>query len=92
MKKTIRVIIIVLCILICLCGGGYLVYEHFNREENKDVYEKLQEQVHEEIAAPEPEEDRECFYYSFICALVFIGSASDIMVTWNYESFDACVL
>ena len=62
MKKTIRVIIIVLCILICLCGGGYLVYEHFNREENKDVYEKLQEQVHEEIAAPEPEEVEEPDY------------------------------
>lgn len=45
MKRVIRIIVIIICILVCLGGAAYLVSEHFKREENQDVYGKLQEQV-----------------------------------------------
>ncbi len=62
MKRKIRIMLLVLCILVCVGGITYLCLEHWNRKENEDVYDKIQEQVYEEDDVEEieiPEEEPE---------------------------------
>ena len=55
MKRKVRIVLLIVCILILLGGGVYLYMESLQRTEEKDMYEDLQEEVKTE----EPQEVEE---------------------------------
>lgn len=54
MKRKVRIVLLIVCILILLGGGVYLYMESLQRTEEKDMYEELQEEVKTE----EPQEEK----------------------------------
>lgn len=57
-KKTVQIVIIVICIVLILLGIGYLIWDGQQSEEQHDVYEELRQDDEEEeepIVLPEEE-------------------------------------
>lgn len=61
-KKTVQIVIIVICIVLILLGIGYLIWDGQQSEEQHDVYEELrQEDEEEEEPIVLPEEEKKVY-------------------------------
>lgn len=57
MKKKLRIILLILCILIIIASGIWLYMDYRERQENQDVYEEIKEEVVEQIEEVPEEPD-----------------------------------